>query len=57
MAECRQDAVKIQPPGTDVLGKAAVLEVQAWQLAFGSDWIGASEKLQEAVPHVGPPDS
>lgn len=54
VAEFRQDAVKIEPPGTDALGKAALLEVEAWQLAFGSDWIGASEKLQEAVPHVGP---
>ena len=54
VAEFRQDAVKKEPPGTDALGKAAVLEVKAWQLAFDGDWIGASEKLQEAVPHVGP---
>lgn len=54
MAEFRQDAIKIEPPGTDALGKAAPLEVEAWQLAFSGDWIDASEKLQEAVPHVGP---
>ena len=54
VAEFRQDVVKVEPPGTDALGKAAALEVEAWQLAFGGDWIGASEKLQEAVPHVGP---
>lgn len=54
VAEFRQDAVKVEPPGTDALGNAAALEVEAWQLAFGGDWIGASEKLQEAVPHVGP---
>ena len=54
MAEFRQDAVKVEPPGTDAIGKAAALEVEAWQLAFGSDWIGGSEKLQEAVPHLGP---
>ncbi|APU21276.1 hypothetical protein [Actinoalloteichus sp. GBA129-24] len=54
VAEFRHDAVKVEPPGTDALGKAAALEVEAWQLAFGGDWIGASEKLQEAVPHVGP---
>lgn len=54
MAEFRQDAVKIEPPGTDALGEAALLEVEAWQLAFESDWIGASAKLQEAVPLVGP---
>lgn len=54
VAEFRQDAVKFEAPGTDALGKAAALEVEAWQLAFGCDWIGASEKMQEAVPHVGP---
>lgn len=54
VAEFRQDAVKVEPPAADALGKAAALEVEAWQLAFGGDWIGASEKLQEAVPHVGP---
>lgn len=54
VAEFRQDAVKIEPPGTNALGEAAALEVEAWQLAFSGDWIGASEKLQEAVPHVGP---
>src|SRR5699024_3353443 len=54
VAEFRQDAVKVEAPGTDALGKAAALEVEAWQLAFEGDWIGASEKMQEAVPHVGP---
>lgn len=54
VAEFRQDAVKVEPPGTDALGKAAALEVEAWQLAFAGDWIGASEKLQGAAPHVGP---
>ena len=52
VAEFRQGAVKTDSPGTDALGKAAALEVEAWQLAFGGDWIGASQKLQEAVPHV-----
>lgn len=54
VAEFRQDAVKVEPPGTDALGRAASLEVEAWQLAFGGDWNGASKKLQEAVPCVGP---
>lgn len=54
VAEFRQDAVKVELPGTDALGMAAAVEVEAWQLAFAGDWIGASEKLQEAVPHVGP---
>ena len=54
VAEFRQDASKVEPPGTDALGRAAALEVDAWQLAFNSDWIRASEKLQEAVTHVSP---
>ncbi|OZF25726.1 hypothetical protein CH296_26815 [Rhodococcus sp. 14-2496-1d] len=54
VAEFRRDAVKVEAPGTDALGNAAALEVEAWQLAFGGDWTGASMKLQEAVPHVGP---
>lgn len=52
-AKFRQDAVKTEPPGTDALSKAAALEVEAWQLAFGGDWNGASQKLQEAVHHIG----
>lgn len=52
-AKFRQDAVKTEPPGTDALSKAAALEVEAWRLAFGGDWNGASQKLQEAVPHIG----
>lgn len=54
VAEFRQEAVKVDSPAADALGKAAALEVEAWQLAFGGDWVGASEKLQYAVPHVGP---
>lgn len=57
LAEFRQDTVKVEPPGTDALGKAATVEVQAWQLAFGEDWIGASQKLQEAVCYVGSPET
>ena len=53
VAEFRQDAVKTEPPGTDALSKAAALEVKAWHLAFHGDWTGASQKLQEAVSHVG----
>jgi hypothetical protein len=54
VVEFRQDAIKVEPPAADALGKAA-LEVEVWQLAFGGDWIGASEKLQQAAPHVGCP--
>lgn len=53
VAEFRRDAVKIEPPGTDALGRAADLEVEAWHLAFSGDWIGASTKIQEVVPYVG----
>lgn len=52
MAEYRQDAVKAKLSETEALGKAAVLEVEAWQMAFKSDWIHASEKLQEAVLQI-----
>lgn len=54
VAEFRDDAVKVEPAAADALGKSAGLEVEAWQLAYGEDWIRASEKLQEAVVHVGP---
>lgn len=53
VAEFRQEAVKVEPPAAGALGKAAALEVDAWQLAFSGDWLGASEKLQQAVPQVG----
>jgi hypothetical protein len=53
VVEFRQGAVKVESPGASALGSAAPLEVEAWQRAFGGDWTGASEKLQEAVPHVG----
>lgn len=54
VAEFRQDAVKVDSPAAEALGSAAGLEVEAWELAHGGDWIGASEKLQQAVPLVGP---
>lgn len=54
VAEFRQDAVRARSLAADALGNSAALEVEAWQLAFGGDWISASEKLQSAVPHVGP---
>ena len=54
VTEFRQDAVKVESPAADALGKSAALEVEAWQLVFSGDWTGASEKLQQAVPHVGP---
>lgn len=52
VAEFRQDAVKVEAPGVEALGKSAALEVEAWQLAFRSDWVGACEKLQEAARQV-----
>lgn len=53
VAEFRQDAVKVESPAADALGKSSALEVEAWQLAFRSDWLGASERLQEAARKVG----
>jgi hypothetical protein len=54
VSEFREDAVKVEPPAAEPLGKAAPLEVEAWNLAYSGDWIGASGKLREAVVHVGP---
>ena len=53
VAEFLEDAKKVEPAAAEPLGKAAPLEVEAWQLAFAGDWVAASEKLQEAVTQVG----
>lgn len=53
IAEFREEADKIDPPGTVALGEAAKLEVEAWQLAFSEDWIAASQRLEEAARAVG----
>jgi hypothetical protein len=53
VAEFRQDAVKVEPAGSEALGESAALEVESWQLAFRADWLGASEKMQEAARKVG----
>ncbi|MCC3332967.1 DEAD/DEAH box helicase [Nocardia abscessus] len=53
VAEFRQDAIKVEPSGWDALGESAALEVEAWQLAFRADWLGASEKMQETARKVG----
>jgi DEAD/DEAH box helicase len=53
IAEFREDATKIDPPGALALGESAKLEVEAWQLSFGGDWIAASQKLEEAARTVG----
>lgn len=53
VAEFRQDAVKVESSAADALGKSAAVEVEAWQLAFRGDWLGASEHLQEAARLVG----
>lgn len=53
VAEFRQDAVKVESPAADALGKSAAVEVEAWQLAFRGDWLGASAQLQEAARIVG----
>ena len=53
VAEFRQDAVKVESPAADALGKSAAVEVEAWQLAFRGEWLAASEQLQEAARLVG----
>jgi hypothetical protein len=53
VAEFRQDAVKVESPAADALGKSAAVEVEAWQVAFRGDWLRASEQLQEAARLVG----
>lgn len=53
LAEFRQDSVKVESPAADALGKCAAVEVEAWQHAVRGDWLGASEKLQEAARLVG----
>ncbi len=54
VAEFLEEAKKIEPAAAAPLGKAAPLEVEAWQLAYAGDWVAASEKLQEAVTQVAP---
>lgn len=54
VAEFLDDSRKVEPAAAAPLGNAAPLEVDAWQLAYAGDWVGASEKLQEAVVKVGP---
>lgn len=53
IAEFREDATKIDPPGALALGESAKLEVDAWKLSFGGDWIAASQKLEDAARAVG----
>ncbi|MFD6550340.1 DEAD/DEAH box helicase [Streptomyces sp. NPDC058398] len=53
MAEFRQDAVKAEPRGAEALGASSATEVEAWHLAFRSEWVAASEQLQEAARLVG----
>ncbi|WP_146248632.1 DEAD/DEAH box helicase [Curtobacterium sp. MCLR17_044] len=53
VAEFLDDANKLEPAAAEPLGKAAPLEVAAWQLAYAGDWVAASDKLQEAVSEVG----
>jgi hypothetical protein len=54
VAEFLEDVKKVEPAAAEPLGKAAPLEVEAWQLAYVGDWVAASEKLKEAVTQVGP---
>ncbi|MEI2713597.1 MAG: DEAD/DEAH box helicase [Nocardioides sp.] len=53
VGEFREEAEKIEAPGTAALGESATLEVEAWELAFNDDWIAASQKLEDAARAVG----
>ncbi len=53
VAEFRQDAVKVEAPGAEALGRSAQAEVEAWHLAFQGEWLAASSQLQEAARLVG----
>ncbi|MCA1982969.1 DEAD/DEAH box helicase [Nocardioides nematodiphilus] len=53
VAEFREEAEKVEAPGTAALGESATLEVEAWELAFNEDWIAASQKLEDAARAVG----
>ncbi len=53
VAEFREEATRIDAPGAAALGESAKLEVEAWKLAFGEDWIAASQTLEEAARVVG----
>lgn len=54
VAEFLADARKHEPAAAEPLGKAAPIEVEAWERAYAGDWVAASEKLYEAVTQVGP---
>lgn len=53
VAEFREEAVKTDAPGSAALGQSAPFEVAAWGLAYGEDWIAASQQLEEAARVVG----
>ena len=53
VAEFREGAEKIDPPGAAALGESAKLEVGAWRLAYAENWIAASRDLEEAARIVG----
>ncbi|MBS1691175.1 MAG: DEAD/DEAH box helicase [Actinobacteria bacterium] len=53
IAEFREDATKIDPPGALALGESAKLEVEAWRLSCSGDWLAASQTLEDAARVVG----
>jgi hypothetical protein len=53
VVEFREEAEKVDPQGAVALGESAKMEVEAWESAYGEDWIAASQKLEEAARVVG----
>lgn len=53
VAQARRDAMKIAPPGSEGLQASVDAEVRAWELAYQSDFTGASTRMQEAAREVG----
>jgi hypothetical protein len=54
LLEFSEDARKITSLAVEALGRAAPLEVKAWELAFSGKWIDASSTLQEAATLLSP---
>lgn len=53
VVQARRDARKVPPPGSDGLQAAVDAEVTAWELAYQSDFTGASTRMQDAAREAG----
>lgn len=53
VVQARRDARKVPPPGSEGLQAAVDAEVAAWELAYQSDFTGASARMQDAAREAG----